>query len=143
MVPVLNVASFDRHSRYLPDRRDLNRCFPGSIGGSSAARVANEIFSSIARRCDYLIDLHTAAVRRTNYPQVRADMSHNVTAEMARAFGTEVIVDCDGVPGTLRREATKVGCPTIILEGGEVWKVEPSIMDVAVRGIETSCDTLT
>lgn len=136
MVPVLNVASFDRHSRYLPDRRDLNRSFPGSPGGSSAARVAHEIFRSIVRHCDYLIDLHTAAVRRTNYPQVRADMSNPTVAAMATAFGTEVIVDCTGVPGTLRREATKIGCPTIILEGGEVWKVEPTIVDVAVRGIE-------
>lgn len=136
LVPVLNVASFDRHSRYLPDRRDLNRSFPGSPGGSLAARIAYEIFASITRRCDFLIDLHTAAVRRTNYPQVRADMSQAVVAGMARAFGTEIIVDATGVPGTLRREANKIGCPTIILEGGEVWKVEPTIVDVAVRGIE-------
>ena len=136
LVPVLNVASFDRHSRYLPDRRDLNRSFPGSVRGSSAARIAHEIFGSIIHYCDFLVDLHTAAVRRTNYPQVRADMSQEAVAGMARAFGTEVIVDCHGVPGTLRREATKIGCPTIILEGGEVWKVEPTIVDVAVRGIE-------
>lgn len=136
LVPVLNVASFDRHSRYLPDRRDLNRSFPGSTGGSSAARIAKEIFASLIMRCDYLVDLHTAAVRRTNYPQVRADMSKPEVAGMARAFGTEVIVDCNGMPGTLRREATNIGCPTIILEGGEVWKVEPTIVDVAVRGIE-------
>ena len=135
LVPVLNILSFDRHSRYLPDRRDLNRCFPGSPDGSSASRVANQIFEQLIGRCDALIDLHTAAVRRTNYPQVRGDMTHPIVAAMARAFGTEAIVDCRGVEGTLRRQAMAVGCPTIIMEGGEVWKVEPAIVETAVRGI--------
>ena len=134
-VPVLNLLAFDRHSRYLPDRRDLNRCFPGSPTGSSAARVAHQIFTEILGRATHAIDLHTAAVRRTNYPQVRGDLRDDDVREMATAFGAEVIVDCPGVPGTLRRESTARGCPTIILEGGEVWKVEPSIVATAVRGV--------
>ncbi|MEM9828100.1 MAG: succinylglutamate desuccinylase/aspartoacylase family protein [Planctomycetota bacterium] len=136
LVPVLNVLAFDRHSRYLPDRRDLNRCFPGSPEGSSAARVAHQIFTELVPRCDAIIDLHTAAVRRTNYPNVRGNLSNPEIAAIAKAFGCEVIVDCEGVPGTLRREATRRGCPTIILEGGEVWKVEPGIVDLAARGIK-------
>jgi len=60
LVPVLNLLAFDRHDRYLPDRRDLNRSFPGSAKGSLASRMARIIFNEIVSRCDYGIDLHTA-----------------------------------------------------------------------------------
>ena len=36
-VPIVNVYGVIHHSRYLPDRRDLNRSFPGSETGSLAA----------------------------------------------------------------------------------------------------------
>jgi len=88
LVPVLNLLSFDRHSRYLPDRRDLNRCFPGSETGSLASRMARTIFDQIVMRCDYGIDLHTAAVRRTNYPTVRGDLSIPEVRRIAEAFAT-------------------------------------------------------
>jgi predicted deacylase len=136
LVPILNLLAFDRHSRYMPDRRDLNRCFPGSSSGSLASRVADTIFTELVGRCDYGIDLHTAAVRRTNYPNVRADMKNPQVAMLATKFGAEVIVDYAGAAGTLRREACLAGCPTIVLEGGEVWKVEPAIVETAVRGIK-------
>ena len=136
LVPILNLLAFDRHSRYMPDRRDLNRCFPGSPSGSLAGRVAHTIFTELVGRCDFGIDLHTAAVRRTNYPNVRADMKDPEVATLAEKFGAEVIVDFAGAAGTLRREACLAGCPTIVLEGGEVWKVEPAIVETAVRGIK-------
>lgn len=136
MVPVLNLPAFERHSRYLPDRRDLNRSFPGSSTGSLASRMARAIFEEIIGRCDYGIDLHTAAVRRTNYPNVRADLADPEVRKLAEAFGSELILDGKGPEGALRREACKAGCPTIIMEGGEVWKVEPSIVDAATRGIK-------
>ena len=135
LVPVLNMPGFDRHSRYLPDRRDLNRCFPGSATGSLAGRLAKVIFEEIIQRSDYGIDLHTAAVRRTNYPNIRGDMSNPAVREIAEAFGCELIVDGKGPRSALRPEATLAGCPTIIMEGGEVWKVEPSIVEGSVRGI--------
>lgn len=135
MIPVLNILAFDRHSRYLPDRRDLNRSFPGSPGGSIAGRMANLIFEEIVARSDYGIDLHTASVRRTNYPNVRGDMGRTVVAQLARAFGAEIIMDGKGPEKSLRREACRAGCPTIIMEGGEVWKVEPGIVESATRGI--------
>lgn len=136
LAPIVNLLGFDRHSRYLPDRRDLNRCFPGSAGGSLASRLARILFDEIVGRCDYLIDLHTAAVRRTNFPNVRADLADPRVAELARAFGAEIIVAGQGPEGSLRREACLVGKPTIILEGGEVWKVEPTVVDYAVRGVK-------
>lgn len=136
LVPVLNMPGFDRHSRYLPDRRDLNRCFPGSAAGSLASRLGKVIFDEIVLRSDYGIDLHTAAVRRTNYPNIRGDMTNPAIRRIAEAFGCELIVDGKGPKSALRPEATRAGCPTIIMEGGEVWKVEPSIVEGSVRGIK-------
>ncbi len=136
LVPVLNLLAFDRHSRYLPDRRDLNRSFPGSATGSLAARMAHTIFDEIVARSDYGIDLHTAAVRRTNYPNIRADMNDEATRRLATAFGCEIILDDPGPKKAFRREACMAGCPTIVMEGGEVWKVEPGIAETAVRGVK-------
>lgn len=136
LVPVLNILAFDRHSRYLPDRRDLNRSFPGSSSGSLAGRLARTIFDEIVSRCNYGIDLHTAAVRRTNYPNVRADLSDPEVKRIAEAFGCEVNIDGKGPKGAFRREACLAGCPTIIMEGGEVWKVEPGIVETAARGVK-------
>lgn len=135
LVPVVNILGFERHSRYCPDRRDLNRSFPGSPTGSLASRMAYRIFDEIVGRCDYGIDLHTAAVRRTNYPNIRADLSNPTVKRLAMAFGCEVVVDGVGPPGALRQEALLAGCPTIVMEGGEVSKFEPGIVESAVRGV--------
>jgi len=136
LVPVLNLPAFDRHSRYLPDRRDLNRSFPGSTGGSLAGRMARKIIDEIVARSDFGIDLHTAAVRRTNYPNVRADLSDPGVKRITEAFGCEVNMNGVGPKGSFRREACAAGCPTLIMEGGEVWKVEPGIVETTVRGIK-------
>jgi predicted deacylase len=135
LVPVVNITAFEQLSRYSPDRRDLNRSFPGTKGGSLTSRLAHVIFHNIVPRCDYGIDLHTAAVRRTNYPNVRADMELESTARLARMFGGGVVLNSTGPEGSLRREATSAGCPTIVLEAGEVWKVEPSVVEYSLRGI--------
>ena len=135
LVPVVNILGFDRHSRYLPDRRDLNRCFPGSKDGSLAARMANVVFEEIVGRCDFGIDLHTAALRRTNFPNVRADMSIPAVARLAHAFGCEFIMNTRGPENSFRRVATCAGCPTVILEAGEVWKVEPVVVEYAAQGV--------
>ncbi len=135
LVPVINIMGFERLSRYMPDRRDLNRCFPGNSHGSLSARLARVIFDEVISRCDCVIDLHTAAVRRTNFPNVRTDCENDECARLARAFGCEVIVNSSGPDGSLRKEAVKRGCPTIVLEAGEVWKVEPSVQELTLRGI--------
>ena len=136
LVPVLNILAFDRHSRYLPDRRDLNRTFPGTSGGSLAARMAHTIFDEIVMRCDYGIDLHSAALRRTNYPNVRADLKNPELKRIAEAFGCEIIMDGRGPSKSLRREACEIGCHTIVMEAGEVLKVEPGIVEAAIRGVK-------
>jgi predicted deacylase len=136
LVPVLNLLAFDRFERYLPDRRDLNRSFPGSAKGSLASRMARIIFDEIVSRCDYGIDLHTAAIRRTNYPNVRGDLTNPDVRRLTEAFGAEIILNGKGPTGSFRREASKAGCPTIIMEGGEVWKVEPGVAASAARGVK-------
>lgn len=136
LVPVLNLLGFDRHSRYLPDRRDLNRSFPGSAEGSLAGRMARTLFDEIVARCDYGIDLHTASVRRTNYPNVRGDLSLPEVRRIAEAFGCDVLINGKGPAGAFRRETCEVGKACIIMEGGEVWKVEPGIVETAVRGVK-------
>ena len=135
LAPVVNVFGFEAHERYLPDRRDLNRSFPGSAGGSLAARVANKLMTEIADTCDYGIDLHTAAFQRTNFPNVRADLSNPEVKRLANAFGCALVIDGKGPVGSFRRECTKRKCPTIILEAGEPWKVEPGILQIGVQGI--------
>jgi len=135
LVPVINIMGFERHSRYLPDRRDLNRSFPGRLSGSVSARLARLVFDEIVGRCDYLIDLHTAAIRRTNFPNVRADCGNAECERLARAFGCEVIVNGCGPEGSLRREAVAAGCPSIVVEAGEVWKVEPAVLELTLRGL--------
>jgi predicted deacylase len=135
LVPVVNILGFEQLSRYSPDRRDLNRSFPGLKHGSLTSRLAHVIFQNIVRRCDYGIDLHTAAVRRTNYPNARADMEKEATARLATLFGAELLLNNPGPDGSLRRAAANVGCATMILEAGEVWKVEPSVVEYVLRGI--------
>ena len=135
LAPVLNILAFERLSRYSPDRRDLNRCFPGLSKGSPTSRLARVISENIVSRSDYGIDLHTAAARRTNYPNVRADMDDEETARLATLFGAELLINTKGPRGSLRREAQRAGCPTIVLEAGEVWKVEPGVVEYCLRGI--------
>jgi predicted deacylase len=98
--------------------------------------MARTLFDEIVARCDYGIDLHTAAVRRTNYPGVRGDLTDPEVRRLAESFGSEIIINGKGPRGAFRREACRAGCPAIIMEGGEVWKVEPSIVDSAIRGIK-------
>ncbi len=135
LVPVVNILGYERNARYLPDRRDLNRCFPGIASGSLASRIAHTVFHELVLRCGYLIDFHTAAVRRTNFPNVRADLSQPEVRRLARAFGCPLVVNSEGGKGTLRLAAVQAGLAAIILEAGEVWKVEPSVVEVGLRGV--------
>lgn len=142
LAPVVNVFGFEAHERYLPDRRDLNRSFPGSKKGSLAARIANTLMEEIVAKCDYGIDLHTAAFQRTNFPNVRADLTNPSARKIAEAFGCMLVVDGKGPVGSFRREATKAGCPTIILEAGEPWKMEPSVLQIGIQGIRNVLGSL-
>ncbi len=135
LIPLVNAFGFESHDRYLPDRRDLNRSFPGFATGTLASRIANTLMQEVVLKCDYGIDLHSAASQRTNYPNIRADLSIPATRRIALAFGCSLVVNGKGPAGSLRREANNAGVPTIILEAGEPWKVEPSVLQIGVTGI--------
>jgi predicted deacylase len=133
--PVLNLPGFLRNERDLPDGRDLNRNFPGKPDGNSAQRIANRIFTQIVQKCDYLIDLHTATRGRTNILQVRGDMTNAEVRRIAKAFGSEIVIDEPGLAGTLRKAATESGIPTLTAEIGESQRFEKHLVDAGLVGV--------
>ncbi|MGZ6754378.1 MAG: succinylglutamate desuccinylase/aspartoacylase family protein, partial [Nocardioides sp.] len=64
-VPIVNVLGYMTGSRYLPDRRDRTRSFPGSARGSLAGRIAHLLMTEVVAKCSVGIDLHTGSDRRT------------------------------------------------------------------------------
>jgi hypothetical protein len=134
-VPIVNIHGFRRGSRYLPDRRDLNRFFPGNPQGSSAARIAHSLFENIIRKCTALVDLHTGSFYRSNLPQVRADLSVEPVAALAHGFGGMLVLNSQAAPGTLRRAATDAGIPAVILEAGEPLRLQPRQVGQGVAGL--------
>lgn len=135
VVPIANVLGAQLNSRYLPDRRDLNRSFPGSRSGSMAARIARLLIDEVIDGSDIGIDLHTAASHRTNHPQVRLDTTDEVALDAAVAFGAPFVLDAKLRPGSLRAAAGDLGVPVLIFEGGGPSRFDPDPIDVAERGI--------
>lgn len=141
-VPIVNVQGFRRGSRYLPDRRDLNRYFPGNPNGSAAARIANSLFENVIAHCDALIDLHTGSFERTNLPQIRADLRNPDVVTLTQGFGATVILHSTPGVGTLRHAATQAGIPTVTLEAGGPLQLELGEVKHGVKGIETLISSL-
>lgn len=133
-VPVVNVYGVINHSRYLPDRRDLNRSFPGSKKGSLAARMANLFLEEIVAKCDYGIDFHTGALHRSNLPQIRADLDDEQTAIMARAFGVPVLLNANLRDGSLRQAAADLGVRVLLYEAGEALRYDELCVRAGERG---------
>lgn len=134
-VPIVNVFGFVHRSRYLPDRRDLNRCFPGSESGSLGARIAHLFRSQIMESATHIVDLHTGAIHRFNLPQVRAELKNDETARMAHAFGAPIILNASLREGTLRAHADSMGIPVVTYEGGEALRFDELAITSGVRGI--------
>jgi uncharacterized protein len=134
-VPIVNVFGFLEQSRYLPDRRDLNRSFPGSENGSLAARLANLFMREIVNQSTHGIDLHTAAIHRLNLPQIRANLTDRATYDCAKAFGTKVIMHAITRDGSLREAATKQGIPVLLYEAGEALRFDTQAITMGVQGI--------
>jgi predicted deacylase len=134
-VPIVNLHGFRQSSRYLPDRRDLNRYFPGRARGSTASRIAHSFFERVVRHCGALVDLHTGSFHRTNIPQVRGDLALPEVVDLARGFGTAVVVHNAGLPGTLRRAATDAGIAAITYEAGEPMRFQQEEVERGVRGV--------
>ena len=134
-VPVLNVLGVMTGERYLPDRRDLNRSFPGSARGSLASRIAHLMMTEVVAKCEVGIDLHTGSDRRTNLPQVRADLDDPRTRELAAAFGAPVMLHARIRDGSLRHAARERGATVLLYEGGEAWRFDEWAISAAVDGV--------
>lgn len=134
-IPVVNIPGFLTQSRYLPYHRDLNRYFPGRKKGNNAERIAWKLFKEVVSQCDFGIDLHTASMGRLNLPHIRGDMSHPRVRKLARAFGAAILVDNRGVEGSMRREATDSGVPTILFEAGETGKFSQKVSIAGFKGV--------
>ena len=135
-LPTINAEGVRSGNRYLSDRRDLNRAFPGRAGGSVGALIAYAVFTRVISHCDVLVDLHTASNNRTNLPQIRADLSDPEISELAIHFGLGIVVAGSGPDGSLRREAAKAGIPAIIYEAGEPYRFQEHEIVRGVQGVE-------
>ncbi|MDH3333571.1 MAG: succinylglutamate desuccinylase/aspartoacylase family protein [Gammaproteobacteria bacterium] len=141
-VPIVNVQGFRRGSRYLPDRRDLNRYFPGNPNGSAAARIAHALFKDVIAHCDALVDLHTGSFERANLPQIRADLRNPDVVTLTLGFGSMVVLHSQPTVGTLRHAATMAGIPAVTVEAGGPAQLELAEVKHGVKGIETLLSTL-
>ena len=135
MVPIVNAFGFISHSRYLPDRRDLNRSFPGSPKGSLAAQLAHIFLTEVVDRSDFGIDLHSAAIHRANLPQMRVNSNDRAALELAKAFGAPIIVHSSLREGSLRQTASERGVPVVVFEGGEGLRVDELSVRVGMLGV--------
>ncbi len=135
-IPIVNVPAFLLQSRYLPDRRDLNRSFPGSDTGSLAARLAYLFLNAVVGRCDYGIDLHTGAIHRPNLPQIRTDLSQPENLRLAKAFGAPLLLNSTPAAGTLREYTTKKGIPVLLYESSEALRFDEVCIRIGVLGVQ-------
>lgn len=135
VLPIINRHGFITRQRYTADRQDLNRYFPGNPQGNITAVLAHYVFTKVIKRCNALIDLHTASFYRENLPQIRVDLDNHRALEMARHFGAGIILGKPGVRHTLRWEATQAGIPTILYEGGEPNRFQLGEIKLGVKGV--------
>lgn len=134
-VPIVNVHGVLNQSRYMPDRRDLNRSFPGSAKGALAGRVADLFLSEVVRHCDYGIDLHTGAIHRSNLPQIRADLSDPETLTLAQVFAAPVALNANTKDGSLRQTAAEQGKKILLYEGGEALRFDEFAIRAGLKGV--------
>lgn len=134
-VPIVNVYGMLNQSRYMPDRRDLNRSFPGSAKGSLTGRLAHLFLSEIVSKCQYGIDLHTGAIHRSNFPQVRANLNDDETMQLARTFGVPVVLNADIREGSLREAAASKGCKVLLYEAGQALRFDELSIRAGLKGV--------
>ncbi|MDD3442633.1 MAG: succinylglutamate desuccinylase/aspartoacylase family protein [Sulfurimonas denitrificans] len=135
LVPIVNIYGIMTLSRYLPDRRDLNRSFPGNTHGSLASRVAKIFFDEIVRKCDLGIDLHTASIHKSNLPQIRTNINNEYIFNLAKAFQAPVILHSELRDGSLRAVAQDEGIPILLYEAGEALRFDEKCIRIGVNGI--------
>lgn len=135
LVPMVNIYGVLNQSRYMPDRRDLNRSFPGSVKGSLTGIVAHYFLNEIVKHCDYGIDLHTGAIHRSNLPQIRANLKDEQTLELAEAFGVPVLLNAALRDGSLRQAAQENDTRILLYEAGQALRFDELSIRAGVRGV--------
>lgn len=132
--PVVNVFGFVTESRYLPDRRDLNRSFPGTERGPLAGRLARLFVDQVLAVSDFGIDFHAGSDDRTNLAQIRGNMDDPRTRELAEAFAPPIVIHSKTIKGSLRHTALKMDKRVLLFEGGEPRRFSRKAIDAGVSG---------
>ncbi|WP_063359795.1 succinylglutamate desuccinylase/aspartoacylase family protein [Aurantiacibacter luteus] len=135
LAPAVNIYGFIAQSRYLPDRRDLNRSFPGNANGSLASQLAHCFFENVICRSTLGIDLHSAAVHRYNLPQIRIAAGDEKLIELATVFGAPIVIESPLREGSMRQLAHERGTPMLLLEAGEALRFDRYSAEVGTRGV--------
>ena len=133
-LPVFNIFGFLNVKRELPDGRDLNRSFPGSAKGSLASQFAYHFMKEIAPHCDYIIDFHTGASQRNNFPQIRCVMSDPESMELARVFNPPFIINSSLIGKTIRESMIKMKKKILLFEGGMANSIEEMVVEEGLNG---------
>lgn len=133
-LPVFNIFGFLNVKRELPDGRDLNRSFPGSAKGSLASQFAYHFMKEIAPHCDYIIDFHTGASQRNNFPQIRCVMSDPESMELARVFNPPFIINSSLISKTIRESMIKMKKKILLFEGGMANSIEEMVVEEGLNG---------
>ncbi len=133
-LPVFNIFGFLNIKRELPDGRDLNRSFPGSAKGSLASQFAYHFMKEIAPHCDYIIDFHTGASQRNNFPQIRCVMSDPESMELARVFNPPFIINSSLIGKTIRESMIKMKKKILLFEGGMANSIEEMVVEEGLNG---------
>lgn len=141
-VPVVNVYAFIQNARYSPDRRDLNRFFPGSDSGSLTSRLAATFMKEVVQNCDFGIDLHAGSNHRANLPQIRVNFDDEQALEMARSFQVPAVINSRTREGSLRQAAFDLGVHTVLYEAGEALRFDEMAVKAGVRGVLSAMSTI-
>jgi hypothetical protein len=134
-IPIVNVFGFSQHSRYLPDNRDLNRCFPGLKNGSPASQLAYKFMQEIVLKSDYGIDIHTGSSHRFNYPQIRTNIKNSTNLTLAKKFNAPVILNSNLRDGSLRSAVAQLKIPVLLYEAGERLRFDENSINIGLNGI--------
>ncbi len=138
VVPLLNVYGFINFSREVPDGKDVNRSFPGSMSGSLASRVARIITKNVIPQVDVIIDCHSGGQGRFNYPQVRVTKGDLDSIRLAKAFNPPFVIEKGLLRGSLRKTAGINKKPCIVYEGGEALRLDSYPIAKGIAGIENT-----
>jgi predicted deacylase len=145
VVPVVNVQAFRARSPFIvpEDGKNLNRCFPGSPGGTLAERLAFAVFSRVIAGSDALVDMHAGDLVEALEPFAMYDggPAEADARGLATAYGLGYVLrQAPGpgqtVAGSTSAAAAAAGIPAIIAEAGGCGLVEEAAVAAHIRGLD-------